>query len=83
MKEIRNAPWELVDEYHMNPVSNGEVWGPLYRYPIFSEVRSGETVKDGWSQTHTAPSDPGIYTLYQYVQGAVLMGFRWEKCEDG
>lgn len=79
MREIRNAPWELADENSMNPDSNGEVYGELYRYPIFCEVNSGETVKDGWSQKHVAPSDPGTYTLYQYVQDACLMGFKWVK----
>ena len=77
MKEIRNAPLELVAENHLNPDSNGEVWGDLYRYPIFSGVNAGETVKDGWSQPHTAPALPGLYTLFQYVQDGTLMGFRW------
>ena len=79
MKEIRNAPWEKVADNHPNFDSNGDVWGTLYRYPIFSGVNAGETVKDGWSQPHTAPSADGQYTLYQYVQDACLMGFRWER----
>jgi hypothetical protein len=82
MKEIRNAPWELVSKENMNPVSNGEVWGTLYRFPIWTEVPAGATVTDGWSQKHTAPSADGLYTLYQYVQDACLMGFKWEGTQQ-
>lgn len=78
MEELRNSKWELVSERNMNPISNGDVWGKLYRYPIWIGVPSGTTVKDGWSQPHTAPSDDGMYTLYRYVQDGCLMGFRWE-----
>ena len=78
MKEIRNAPWEKVDDNHPNFDSNGEVWGTLYRYPIWTEVSAGATVTDGWGQKHTSPSTGGLYTLYQYVQDACLMGFKWE-----
>lgn len=82
MKELRGAQWELVAEMNMNPDSNGEVWGSLYRYPIWVGVPSGATVTDGWSQKHTAPTEDGTYKLYQYVQNGTLMGFRWER-EDG
>lgn len=77
-REARQA-WEVVRENNMNPDSNSVVYGTLYRYPVFTDVLPGETVKDGWSQKHTAPSEPGVYTLYQYVQDATLMGFLWER----
>lgn len=79
MERIFNAPWELVEKENLNPDSNGEVWGELYRYPIYSGVNGGETVTDGFNQQHTAPADDGVYTLYQYVQDACLMGFRWVR----
>jgi hypothetical protein len=78
MKEIKNAHWEKVADNHPNFDSNGDVWGTLYRYPIWEGVPAGATVTDGWSQKHTAPSAGGLYTLYQYVQDGCLMGFKWE-----
>lgn len=69
--------WEPVSENHLD--GDTGTWGTLYRYPIFTGVPAGETVEDGWSQKHTAPSVPGIYTLYQYVQNGSLWGFEWNK----
>ena len=81
MKDLRydRKLWEPVREMNLNPDSNGEVWGTLYRYPIWAEVPAGAEVEDGWGQKHTAPSSHGTYTLYQYVQDGTLIGFRWVK----
>lgn len=79
MTEIRNGAWELVAEENMNPISNGDIWGELYRYPIWADVPAGVTVADGWGMKHTAPAAAGNYTLYQYVQDGTLMGFSWES----
>lgn len=78
MIELRNAEWELCDPCHPNFDSNGEIWGELYRYPIWKHVPAGVSVTDGWGQSHKAPSTTGNYTLYQYVQDGNLMGFQWE-----
>lgn len=69
--------WELVSSCNLNADSNGDVWGELYRYPIYTGVQSGETVVDGCS-SHTAPKGGALYTLWKYVQDACLMGYRWE-----
>lgn len=79
MNQLKNAPWELVATDHPDFDSNGEVWGDLHRYPIWQGVPSGETVIDGWGKPHTAPKGGGTYTLFQYVQDATLMGFKWER----
>ena len=82
MKDMRyvagrnKAYWETVMENHLD--GNTGEYGTLYRYHIFTGVSAGETVVDGWSQKHTAPSAPGFYTLYQYVQDGALQGFKWE-----
>ena len=75
----QNRSWELVQENHPNFDSNGEIWGTLYRFPVYRHVRGGRTVKDGFSQKHTAPEGDGLYTLYQYVQDGSHMGSKWEK----
>ena len=76
---IKNAPWEIVAVDHPDFDSNGEVYGTLYRYPIWKNVPAGTTVEDGWGQPHTAPNGSGSYILYQYVQGGTLQGFQWER----
>lgn len=70
---------EVVKENNMNPDNNGEVRGTLYRYPIFTDVKPGEIVTDGWGKKHPCPNKEGMYTLYQYVQDGTLMGFTWER----
>lgn len=55
--------------------------GTLYRYPIFVDVDAGETVVDGFSRHLTAPSEPGRYTLWQYVMNATFVKNEWEKTE--
>lgn len=68
--------WEVVEEDHLD--GDSLTYGTLYRFPIFDRVAPGETVVDASNIRHTAPSAPGLYTLYKYVQDGTLQGFRWE-----
>lgn len=78
MKEmLRNTNWSLVEEEYLD--LNSLQWGPLYRYAIYIGVPAGTTVKDGWSNPHTAPAESGTYSLYEYVSNGSLQGFRWAK----
>ncbi len=81
MIELRNAPWELVDSNHLDPLAQcqADAWSELYRYPVWAGVPAGETVTDGWSQPHTAPAAAGTYTLLQYVQNGHLVRHEWRK----
>lgn len=71
--------WELVDPAHLNLDAQGSMWGELYRFPMYVGVAPGECVSNGFGETLQAPSDPGTYTLWQYVQDACHMGSQWER----
>ena len=53
--------------------------------PIWDGIKSGESVKTGYSgQTLTAPTEPGIYRLYEevYSDSNTHAGFVFEKIGD-
>ncbi len=50
------------------------------RYPI-AIANANETVTDGWSQTHRAPSNGGPWELWQYVIGSQLARFEWRLAD--
>lgn len=53
--------------------------------PIWDGIKAGESVKTGYSgQTLTAPTDPGIYRLYEevYSDSNTHAGFVFEKIGD-
>lgn len=53
--------------------------------PIWDGIKSGESVKTGYSgQTLTAPTEPGMYRLYEevYSDTNTHAGFVFEKIVD-
>ena len=53
--------------------------------PIWDGIKAGESVKTGYSgQTLTAPTEPGIYRLYEevYSDSNTHAGFVFEKIGD-
>ena len=53
--------------------------------PIWDGIKAGESVKTGYSgQTMTAPTEPGMYRLYEEVYSGTNThaGFVFEKIGD-
>lgn len=51
----------------------------LVTVDAWQHIKAGDRVDDGFGGYCTAPAAPGLYTLYEKVEGNTHTGWKWEK----
>lgn len=51
----------------------------LVTVDAWRHIKAGDRVDDGFGGYCTAPATPGLYTLYEKVEGNTHTGWKWEK----